>query len=181
MLIKYPNHYHNRYDLPSQESGNFALAGTGIIFATFPVTGILFPTYTGDTFREVRGQINIYFALAAGVVGCYLASTVFSGGKFGVKESLVGVLSGGIGITAVAGFIDNIGGVMAVGLLVGLIGGLLVGKVDLNKGGSALDSLGSIGWLLVPSVLAGFVVAPIVAASYEDIPLLINGVFINSR
>ncbi|XP_031472927.1 uncharacterized protein LOC116245608 [Nymphaea colorata] len=97
----------------SRHSAFIGLIGTGFIFACFPFTGILYPTV--NAFRNQEGPLNIYFALTASVICTYISSAIFGQQKVGVRESLVGVLSGGVTIGVVAGTINNIGASIAIG------------------------------------------------------------------
>lgn len=105
--------------------------------------------------------------MTAGVFGCYGISLILKKGKVGYTESIAGVLSGGIGVSVVAGFLDNIGASVAIGALTGIVAGFWLSIVTpkLNHH-IVVDSTGAIGWLLLPAFLAGSVIAPITVASF---------------
>lgn len=100
------------------------MIGTGFIFATFPFSGILWPsTAQSNLYRNYESPLNIYFALTASVIVTYISSSIFGQLKIGVRESLIGVLSGGVTISVVSGVINNIGACIAIGAFSGFVSG----------------------------------------------------------
>ncbi len=78
-------------------------------------------------------------------------------------------------IGAVAGYINNIGGCIAIGAFAGLVSGFWLRIVHprMNKSGT-FDHLGIFGTVLVNSIIGGFVVAPALYTAYFDIPITSN-------
>lgn len=143
----------------SRHSVFIGLIGTGFVFACFPFTGIIFPsTAVTNTLRSTEGPLNIYFALTASVICTYISSAIFGKLKIGVRESLVGVLSGGVMIGVVGGTINNIGACIAIGAFAGFFSGFWLRIVypRMNKH----DHMGIFGPILCCSIIGGLVVAP---------------------
>lgn len=141
--------------------------GTAFIFSTFPFTGILYPDLPSSPSsikQTFRGPLNIYFAMTASVICTYASSLVFGKGKTGLRESVLGTVSGGFSIAAVAGVQPRIGACIAVGACSGLLSGFWLRKVHplINKS-CQLDSLGLFGPIFVNSLLGGVVVSPLTA------------------
>lgn len=117
--------------------------------------------------------MNVYFALTASVIMTYWSSAAFGGFKIGVRESLVGVLGGGVMISAVSAYINNIGGCIAVGAFAGIVSGfwLRIGypRMNLNK---PYDPLGFTGPILINAFLGAVGVAPILMGAYKSIGIL---------
>ena len=63
----------------TKSSAMMGLIGTGTIFALFPLAGPILPSsvYVSKVFE---GPQNIYFALTASTVACYIFSAIFGGG-----------------------------------------------------------------------------------------------------
>ena len=68
--------------------------------------------------------MNIYFALTASVISTYIFGAIFGKFKMGIRDSIVGVISGGVTIAVVASVINNIGACIAIGAFSGLISAL---------------------------------------------------------
>lgn len=152
----------------SRHSAFISLIGTGFIFACFPFTGVLFPSGT-NFYRYTEGPMNIYFALTASVICTYISSAIFGRLKVGVRESLVGVLGGGVSIAVVAGTINNIGACIAIGAFAGFVSGFWLRIVHprLNRVNS-VDHLGIIGPILVNAIIGGLVISPAMYKIYYD-------------
>jgi hypothetical protein len=102
--------------------------------------------------------------MAASVICTYASSLSFGKGTTGLRESVVGTISGGFSIAAVAGVQPKIGACIAVGAFSGLLSGFWLRKVHplINKT-RQLDSLGLFGPIFVNSLLGGVVVSPLTA------------------
>lgn len=110
------------------------MIGTGFIFACFPFSGIFSPnSATTNIFRITQGPMNIYFTLTASVISTYIFGAIFGKFKIGVRESIVGVISGGVTIAVVGGTISNIGACIAIGAFSGLISALYLGLILKNS------------------------------------------------
>lgn len=152
----------------SRHSAFIGLVGTGFIFACFPFTGVLFNTESAsNVLKRDEGPLNIYFALTASVICTYLSGMIFGGFKIGVRESLVGVLSGGATIGVVAGNINNIGACIAIGAFSGLFSGFWLRVVHPRLNATkSIDHLGIFGPILICSIIGGLVLSPALYKSY---------------
>ncbi len=176
----------NQSDKMNSSSSFIALIGTGFVFATFPFTtvGININQLAATTVGTVTtilpaqtelarrlssnlGPLNIYFAMSASVICTYIFSALFGKGKVGIKEALIGTISGGIAISAIAGIITNIGACIAIGAFSGLVSGFWMSvihpRINSNK---TYDSLGLFGPILFNAIIGSMAVAPIVVAAY---------------
>jgi len=152
-----------------------ALLGTGFAFATFPFTGVSYPTGSVNFSRSYVGPLNIYFTLTASVIMTYISSAIFGKGKVGVRESLIGVISGGVTVSVVSGVVSNIGACIAIGAFSGFVSGFWFRIIHPRiNGGSIIDNLGLFGPILINSILGGLVLAPSLYQSYmnQDFPII---------
>jgi hypothetical protein len=152
----------------SRHSAFIGMIGTGFTFAAFPFTGISYATIIGG----YENPMNIYFALTASVIMTYWSSTAFGGFKTGVRESLVGILGGGVMISVVSPYINNIGGCIAIGAFAGIVSGIWLRhgypKMNQNK---PHDPLGLTGPILINAVIGGFAVGPLLMLAYRTLGL----------
>jgi len=154
----------NIHNAGSRHSAFVGLIGTGFAFAAAPFTG----SFAVNTVGLFEHPLNVYFALTASVIMTYVASAIFGDFKIGVRESLVGVLSGTVMIGAVSAYINNIGACITVGALAGFISGVWLRVVHPRVNGDAkIDQLGLIGSVLINGFIGTFVVAPLVFAAYK--------------
>jgi len=83
---------------------------------------------------------------------------------------LIGVLSGGVTIGAVAGTINNIGACIAIGAFSGFISGfylqILHPRLNQSRG---VDHLGIFGPILICSIFGGLMVSPVMFKAYMSI------------
>lgn len=116
--------------------------------------------------------MNLYFALTASVIMTYWSSAAFGGFKTGARESLVGVLGGGVMISMVSPYINNIGGCIAIGAISGIISGLWLrlGYPRMNQN-QILDPLGLTGPILINAFIGAMGVGPILMAAYKNLGL----------
>jgi hypothetical protein len=158
---------------PSQTGPRYAvyiaLIGTGFTFATFPFSGQIYATPSGAYERSM----NIYFALSASVLFTYWSSALYAGFKVGVRESLVGVLGGGVMISIVAPYINNIGGCITVGAFAGVVSGLWLrhGYPRMNEN-RPYDPMGLTGPVLINGFFGSAFVAPILFGVYKNNSLI---------
>lgn len=159
----------------SRHSAFISLIGTGFIFACFPFTGILYPN-SNNIYRITEGPLSIYFALTASVICTYISSAIFGKLKVGVRESLVGVLSGGVTIAVVAGAINNIGACIAIGAFSGFVSGfwlrIVHPRLNLTR---SVDHLGILGPILVCAILGGLGLSPALYQSYKKLSITASG------
>jgi hypothetical protein len=159
----------------SRQSAMLALIGTGFVFATFPFTGISYPATSVNFLRAYESPLNIYFTLTASVIVTYISSAIFGKGKVGVRESLIGVISGGVTVSVVSGVVLNIGACIAIGAFSGFVSGFWFRVIHPRiNGGSIIDNLGLFGPILINAILGGFVLAPSLYQSYmnQDFPII---------
>jgi hypothetical protein len=152
----------------SRHSAFIGMIGTGFTFASFPFTGLISATTSGS----YEKPMNTYFALTASVIMTYWSSTAFGGFKTGVRESLVGILGGGVMISLVSPYINNIGGCIAIGAFSGIVSGLWLRlgypKMNQNK---PYDPLGLTGPILINALIGGLAVAPLLMVAYKTLGL----------
>jgi len=164
-----------RTEIGSRHSAFIGLIGTGFVFATFPFTGIIFPSgATSNVYRVTEGPLNVYFSLTASVICTYISSTLFGARmefRTGIREALVGTISGGVTIAVVAGSIDSIGACIAIVAFSGLVSGFWLRIIHprINRN-SSIDHLGLFGPILINAILGGLVLAPALFQTYTDIP-----------
>lgn len=114
-------------------------------------------------------------ALNASVLTTY-ATSIIVNGKIGMREALLGTISGGILYGSIANVNGNIGAAIAIGTLAGIISALWYRFVfpSINGLNTIRDSMGMFG-LGIISFLGTFFVAPIVIiALYNNQPPLLN-------
>ena len=63
------------------------------------------------------------------IVGIYCGSFMINNEKVGVKEASFGVVIGAVMSGASAGFIENIGGCLAIGFIAGFITAILMNSL----------------------------------------------------
>ena len=155
----------------SRHSAIIGLIGTGFAFAAGPFTGSFATTVSG-----LYGHpLNVYFALTASVIMTYASSAMFGDFRIGVRESLIGVLSGTVMIGTVAAYINNIGACIAVGAFAGLVSGAWLRLVHHRVNAlHRIDQLGLIGPVLINGILGGIVVGPTVFGAYRHLGLSVN-------
>lgn len=97
----------------------------------------------------------------------YLSSAVFGSFKIGMRESLMGVLSGGVIIASVAGCIDNLGACIALGAFAGVISGFWLRIVHPRINAKKIyDQIGIFGPIALNALIGGVVVAPLMFQVY---------------
>jgi hypothetical protein len=134
--------------------------GTAFIFSLFIITGTDVIVY--DTIiAENLAKFNILWALTASVIGTYAGSAFAGRGKVGVKEALIGTITGGVIIGDVAPALPNIGYAIMIGAFGGFISGLYMRIINpLVNRNYAYDSLGLFGPFLISALLGSMVVTP---------------------
>lgn len=140
------------------------------MYLTFCTTTILFaeknqdPTFIRNYIWQ-EAFINCFFALSASALSTYAFSILFND-KIEVRESIFGVLVGGILFGSIAGFCTNIGAAVAcgfgAGLLTNLYFNLIYYKIN-NK--RVIDNYGIILMLIV-SIIATAIVPPVTLRTY---------------
>lgn len=137
----------------------FGMIGTGFIVCTFAFATAHYLSYSDKGLNI--GGLNIYFALSASIIGTFIGSALFGRGRVGYKEVLVGSVSGAVMISSIAPIFDNIGIIIMLGLLAGLISGIYMQTLHkaINKT-YIYDSLGLFGPFLINSFIGSMVVAP---------------------
>ena len=144
------------------------LTGTAFVFSCFVYTYsgvVLYPS-----FGQNLARFNIIWALISSIVGAYAGSALFGKGEIGFKEVLVGTISGGVIIGSCAPVAHNIGIVMAIGGVAGLISGIWYRVVNkyINKE-YVFDSMGMFGSFFISSLLGSLLITPVVLAWYSNI------------
>ena len=135
------------------------MIGTGFIVCTFAFASAHYLQYS-DKARNIAG-LNIFFALSASIVTTFVGSAIFGKGRVGYKEVLVGSISGAVMLASVAPIIDNIGVVIMIGAVAGLLSGIYMQTLHrLINRNYVYDSLGLFGPFFINSLMGSLVVAP---------------------
>eukprot|EP00919_Chromeraceae_sp_WS-2016_P039912 GHVR01095166.1.p2 GENE.GHVR01095166.1~~GHVR01095166.1.p2 ORF type:complete len:161 (-),score=9.66 GHVR01095166.1:616-1098(-) len=88
---------------------------------------------------------------------------------------MVGTISGGVIISAVAGYITNSGASIAIGAFAGVVSGVWLGFIHPRVNAvSVFDSHGLLGPFLLNSFFGAFVLTPTVLAIYNERSKVIN-------
>ena len=135
--------------------------GTCLIVCTFVFGYAHYLTYSPKS-NNIAG-LNIIFSLSGSIVGVFVGSYVMGKGKIGVRDVLMGSMSGGVMIASIAHILDNVGIIMMLGVASGLISGFYMQKIhpQINSY-EVYDSLGLFGPILTNAILGSFVVSPLV-------------------
>ena len=156
----------------NQLSTLYTLIGAGCLFCTFAfmTTDIISLTGTSATFRFNAEPANIWFSMISGIAGVYIGSILFNKSKVGLRETVIGTIVGAIITGAGAGYIENIGASLGLGLFAGFFTAILMNTLvkSLNKD-NIVDSQGFIIPVLITSFLGGFVVLPSIIIRYYTI------------
>lgn len=166
----HPRNEYNRTSLV------LSAVGTAFIFAAFMFTGTYFVrnTFLG---RNVI-HFNVFWGLTASVIGTYVGSLLVGKGRIGYKEALVGTISGGIVMGSASQIMQNIGLVIMIGAIAGLISGIYMRVIHprINKN-QIYDFLGLMGPFFISALIGGLVVAPAAIIGFHNnnhIPLAID-------
>ena len=127
--VKFPaSHFRND---SSRFSLTLSLMGTGFIFALFNFAPFGYLTNTAE--GSARSVFSITFSMIGTVIGTYIGSGFF--GKVGVKECIVGTISGGVVIGSISPVIYNIGIMIMIGVVTGIISGIYMRTIHktINK------------------------------------------------
>lgn len=137
--------------------------GTGFIIALFVFTSsyVIKYSYYGNSLGENVGRFSILFGMLGSIVGTYVGSAVVGRGRVGYKEALTGTITGGIVMGAAAPLIYNIGIVIMIGFVTGIICGIYMRTmhVKINKN-NVKDTLGLFGPFTIASIIGSLIVLP---------------------
>ena len=139
----------------------FGLMGTSFIICTFVFAYAHYLKYSSKS-NNIAG-LNIMLSLSGSIVGVFVGSYVLGKGKIGIRDVLMGSMSGGVMIASVAHILDNIGIIIMLGIISGFLSGLYIQKIHpkINRY-EVYDSLGLSGPILINAMLGSFVVGPAV-------------------
>lgn len=137
--------------------------GTGFIIAAFVFTSCYVIDYkyyfssTGDNIS----RFSILFGILGSIVGTFIGSALVGKGRIGYKEVLTGTISGGIVMGAAAPLIYNIGIIIMIGTVTGMLCGIYmrVLHVKINKN-NVKDVLGLFGPFCISALIGSLVVVP---------------------
>jgi hypothetical protein len=151
--------------------------GTAFIFATFVFTSNTFIAYPIE--GENLSRFNIIWALTGSVIGTYIGSAIFGRGRVGVKEALVGTITGGVIMGHAAPALDDIGITIMIGVISGFISGLYMKFFDrlLVNRTYIRDSMGLFGPFLMSAIGGSMVVAPSVLTYFYNRNKLSPGLY----
>lgn len=169
LLIKKPNSDDNQIE-SSNHSAIFAHIGSFFLFLTFCATTILYPQKTLSRTLErnivsAEAFINCFFALSASVLFSYAFSIIYNS-KITVRDSVFGVIGGGVLYGCVAGLVTNIGAAIACGLAAGFFSATFYRFIypQINRK-RTIDNYG-ISLTLFISIVGTVVVPPIAIRIY---------------
>jgi hypothetical protein len=142
--------------------------GTAFIFSTFVITNTDLIQYDKTTYENLS-KFNIIWALTGSVIGTYAGSALVGRGKVGVKEALIGTITGGVIMGDAAPILNNIGLAIMIGLIGGLISGLYMRLVHpiINRK-NVIDAMGLFGPFLISALLGSFVVTPSIISKWSS-------------
>jgi hypothetical protein len=150
----------------STTSNLLSLLGTSILFSTFIFTSNNLIVY--NPVGTKLSYFSIIWSISSSVLGTYLGSLIVGGGRVGVKETIVGVISGGVIMGSVAPIFINIGLTLFLGFLAGFINGViyklfysLINKVIIY------DYMGLLIPLLINSLLGSIFIPIAVFLTYS--------------
>lgn len=183
ILIKNPPTFDLEFG-NSQLTGMIALIGTFFLFLSFGATSILFATKISGSRQYVwpEGVIGIFIALSASVISTYIFSILFNK-KIGIRESILGTISGGVIYGPIAGTCTNLGAATTLGLFSGFLCviyfHLIFPRVNKDR---IYDSMGLFGFGLLTAFIGTFFMAPIILIAYYNYGTVIQtlGSAINS-
>lgn len=116
-------------------------------------------------------KFNIIWAQSGSIIGVYIGSLLTAYGKIngrvGHKNVIVGCITGGIVVGSVAPLLHNIGIIIMIGALMGVISGIYMNLLHpkLNQT-FVYDNLGLFGPILIASLIGSALVTPITLLYY---------------
>lgn len=153
-----------------KKSSVFTLIGASILFTTFGFTktGIIELAGTAGNFRSSLGPANIWFSMAASTLGIYIGSVIVNNSRVGIREASFGVITGAVISGVGAGFIENIGALLLLGLIAGFAVGAMSNKIDSMNKEHVKDSQGFLVPTLLVSFLGGFIGFPCILIAHVN-------------
>lgn len=145
--------------------------GTAFIIALFVFTSCFVINY--NFYQNAIGnnisRFSILFGIIGSIIGTFVGSAAVGRGRVGYKEVLTGTIAGGIVMGAAAPLVYNIGILLMIGGVTGLLSGIYmrVIHVKINKN-NVKDVLGLFGPFCIASILGSLVVVPAVLAVYYN-------------
>lgn len=155
-------------------SGLLGLVGTAFVFATFALTGHIYIDRQNDLTTNFLSlnleSLNNIYALSSSVVGSYIFSALFNKGRVGIREAMLGTVTGGVLIGCVSGFLYNMAIAISVGSFAGLLSAFWFSFLHpklLNRT-NVFDSHGVLGGFWITSLFGGVVFAPSLIQVYAN-------------
>lgn len=137
--------------------------GSAFIIAAFVFTSchVIDYKYYGSSVGNNISRFSILFGILGGIVGTFIGSAMVGKGRVGYKEVLSGTITGGIVMGSAAPLINNIGILIMIGTVTGILCGIYmrVIHVKVNKN-SVKDVLGLFGPFAIASLIGSLVITP---------------------
>lgn len=122
ILVPHPRNVSNKLSLI------MCLIGGAFIFATFIFSYSNIIVYLPLGQNMIR--MNIIWALTGSVLGTYIGSVAWGDGEIGIKEAIIGIISGGVIMGSAAPLLENAGISVAIGVGAGILSGIYYAKID---------------------------------------------------
>lgn len=150
--------------------------GTGIITAVFVFTSCYFINYKqfGNNLGNNYARFSILFGMIGSIIGTFVGSAIIGNGRVGYKEVLSGSITGAIVMSAAAPLVTNIGILLMIGGVTGMLSGFYMRKVHVIVNQRTVkDVLGMFGPFAISAIIGSFVVAPSILSVYyaNDTPI----------
>jgi hypothetical protein len=158
----------NKAYVMNRISGLLSLMGTAFVFATFALTGHVYPVRFKSLANNLSSMNTIY-AMSTSVVCSYIFSALFNKGNVGIREAMLGTITGGVLVGSVAAFPYNLTIALTVGAIAGLISAFWLSFIHPRiNNSSVFDSHGILGSFWLASIFGGVVFAPSLIQQYVN-------------
>lgn len=115
----------------------------------------------GNSRGDNIGRFSILFGMLGSIVGTYAGSAIVGRGRVGYKEALTGTITGGVVMGAAAPIIYNIGIVIMIGTVTGILSGIYMRTIHVRVNKNYVkDVLGLFGPFAIASIIGSLVVLP---------------------
>jgi len=128
-----------------------------VFSSSYVINYSYYSNFLGDNYS----RFAILFGILGSIVGTFIGSAIVGKGRVGYKETLVGTITGGIVMGATAPLHYNIGIVIMIGSVTGILCGIYMRTihVKINKN-NVKDVLGLFGPILIASLGGSLVLLP---------------------
>ena len=158
----------NKAYVMNRISGLLGLLGTAFVFATFALTGHNYPVRFNNLSNNLQ-SMNVIYALASSVVCSYIFSALFNKGSVGIREAMLGTITGGVLVGCVSAFPYNLTIALAIGAISGLITAFWLSFIHPKINSTRIfDSHGILGTFWIASIFGGVIFAPSLIQVYVN-------------